>query len=497
MREREREETREQENKYRDNETSFTSNFERYRQEVNCEYGDEGFEIEHNGKDSYRLVLDDPQNVYDHKEFVYNVQQKFNYRGLRDIIRKLNLPIRSKIKIPSFEFLRDSQFLEQIDLRMNSEGELIGLKYKPIAGNRYIDIIVKERDGLRFSNDKKQPVQNAIKDFNERVNKLDETYSLTPKGITEEYVNEEVFGLENGTELTDEQIWERNEITNETRLSTFRGAEDIMNEYRDEILEDIKQEGWRIPDTESGMSFYDHSVFLTDTISNMDWYEEEGWSMPQKRPSGEVYEKELDTINDSQKDIKERERTAENGDQIKLYAGLGKYLDYKELTLKTYFDKPINEPRIVQLYRRVMETKAGKLVAKKFPKILVGGIISVVATVFGILDIAQSMAEDVVDEGEKAVKKLSKNLDYARKTVEKMGQKVLEGTKKTADELEKKLEKMAEEQKNTPAYYALETLGKTFHSGSDGINFVQGDFWWFAIILSALIFLIILILFLT
>ena len=276
-------EARQHDDEYRDEQTRFAIDFERYRDEISREYGDYGFEIEHNGKDSYKVVLNDPEEVYDYDDYMYNIQEKINYRGLRDVVRRLDLPDRRVgIQIPSLEFLRDNLFLEQIDLRMNEVGVLIGLKYKPIGGSRYIDIVVKkdDRGGLRFLDANKAATQDAIREFVDRVKGLDEIYSETPSGITEEIVNQEVFGSEHGSKISDEQIWERNEIRDETRRGVLNDAEEKIRDNRDMILNEFQREnnfGFGLPPTEDGTNFADHVVFLTDLISNMDWYEDEGW----------------------------------------------------------------------------------------------------------------------------------------------------------------------------------------------------------------------------
>ena len=49
-----------------------------------------------------------------------------------------------------------------------------------------------------------------------------------------------------------------------------------MEDYRDEILDYIKNEPGGFPDTEDGTSFYDRTIFITDLVSNRDWFEGEG-----------------------------------------------------------------------------------------------------------------------------------------------------------------------------------------------------------------------------
>ena len=265
--------------------------------------------------------------------------------------------------------MRDSNFLEQIDLRTNEQNMLMGLKYKPIGGSRFIDIIVRKDNtgALRFSDaTSKVRVQEAIREFVERVKTLDEAFSATPSGITEEIANREVFGSENGTKLSDEQIWERNEIRDETRKGVFESTEQKMRDNRDMILDEFQREtGFGYPDTADGTKFADHVAFITDPISNMDWYEDEGWSISGRRPNEEIHERELDIIKNARKDVLQREKMAISSNQIKAYNDLKVYLQWKEETLKNYFDKPLKDPKIVEQYKKVMRSKAGRMVLRR------------------------------------------------------------------------------------------------------------------------------------
>lgn len=111
-----------------------------------------------------------------------------------------------------------------------------------------------------------------------------------------------------------------------------------------------------------------------------------------------------------------RKKKTISGKQIKVYNTLKSYLDYKELSLKTYFDKKINEARIVQLYKRALDTKVGKFfliraidwLKKKFPKAVVGAIVFVAATAFNVFQIAEDMADNAVTEGKKQLINLVK-----------------------------------------------------------------------------------------
>lgn len=116
----------------------------------------------------------------------------------------------------------------------------------------------------------------------------------------------------------------------------------------------------------------------------------------------------------------------------------------------------------------MLRTKAGKLVAlkvikfmkDKLPGVVVGGILPMAGTIWGILQIANDMAESVMGESKKAVEDLSD-----------------------------KLEELAEEQKNQPISQVLKTLGKVLHLGSDGIKFVEDHFLWFVGGITIILFL--------
>ena len=147
--------------------------------------------------------------------------------------------------------------------------------------------------------------------------------------------------------------------------------ENDMEEYRGEILDKIKdaEDGPNpFPETEDGTSFHDHAVFITDFISNREWYEDEAWSIPGRRHSEEVYERELDIIEKARRDVVERSKKATSGTQIMVYDTLKSYLDHKELSLKTYFDRKIYEPKLVRLYKRFLKTKGERLVVVKLVK---------------------------------------------------------------------------------------------------------------------------------
>ena len=86
--------------------------------------------------------------------------------------------------------------------------------------------------------------------------------------------------LADSSVLSDEQVWEKDQINDATRREIFHDTEETMQEYRNKILDEIRREiGFPYPNTEDGTSLYDHAVFITDPISNMGSYEEEGWSI--------------------------------------------------------------------------------------------------------------------------------------------------------------------------------------------------------------------------
>ena len=410
---------------------------------------------------------------------------------------------------PSYDFLKRKLFLKRIDIRFNKEEKIIGLSFK-IHTERSFNIIVKKPganpNDLMFSDNKnpKDKMQDAVEKFKKEFSTLKEEYENTPSEITQELVDDVFFdaddgddgsggGSDNSSVLSDEQIWAENEIIARTRRAVFEEAEGKMEEYRDQILQDILDEADGenpFPDTEDGTTFHDHVVFITDPISNMDWFEEEAWSISARRPPNERYEREMDVIYDARKDIKERIKKATSGKQIMTYETLKGYLDYKELSLKTYFDKKINENRLISMYRRFQRTKAyrygvikaARWVAKRFPKAMAGAIIGVLTTAFGIYEAVEDMAGDVVAEGTKAINSISKKVD-----------KVVKDQKKMIDDAVGKLDKRlkdAAEKQGRAVKAALDELRKTLGPTSKGLKFLLDHILW---VIFGFVFLLILI----
>ena len=223
---------------------------------------------------------------------------------------------------------------------------------------------------------------------------------------------------------------------------------------------------------QDGTKFMDHVAYITDPISNMDWYEDEAWSIPGQRPNEEIYERELEIIENARKDVIEREKKAISGNQIKAYNDLKVYLDWKKETLKTYFDKPLKDPKIVEQYKKIMKTKAGRFVLRraidwmrdKLPGVIVGGVLTMAGMVWGILQIADDMGKNIVSKGKDAVKKLS---DKLKEIVKKQ---------------------------SSPLRAILGGVAGILSLGGGGLSFIKEHFWWFVISLTVLIILIIIIL---
>ena len=483
----------EQENEeaQREEETSFIrddgfkNDFERLRNDFNRFPGRYDFNMEHDGKDGYKITFpeegeDDP---YDRDRIREEIREKINYVGLRRVFERL-IPDHNfrGSRLPSYDFLKDNMFLENIDIRFNKKGRIIGLSYRTPSSRRPFNIIGKQPgtnpNRLKFSvnTNPKDNMQEAVHAFKEEFTRLKEEYENTPSEMTQELV-ESVFetdgGSDGGSIISDEQIWEEQQIIGRTRRATFLTMEEDMGEYRNRILDTIKDaEGDPFPETEDGTSFYDHAVYITDFISNMDWYEDEAWSVPQRRPGNEVFEKELDIIERARKDVIERTKKAISGNQIMVYETLKQYLDHKEVSLKSYFDKKIYEPKLIRLYKRFLRTKTGKLLRykvlswlqKKFPKAMVGAIVGVIATAFGVYNVVEEMAGDALDEAKDVVEKIDKKIKEVVKDQKKM-------IDKAVGKLDKKLQEAVEKQGGA-IKDALDGLRKSLGPTSDGLKFL-------------------------
>ena len=149
---------------------------------------------------------------------------------------------------------------------------------------------------------------------------------------------------------------------------------------------------------------------------------------------------------------------------MKAYTGLDAYLGKKELPLKMYFDEPLEEKPLQQMYNKVMETKAGRFIIKraidwireKLPGVIVGGILTMAGKIWGILQIAQDMGKAIIEKGKNAVKSL--------------GDKLKEIAKK----------------QNAPIAAVLGALGSLLHFGAAGLNFILEHFLWVVGTLTAL-----------
>ena len=165
--------------------------------------------------------------------------------------------------------------------------------------------------------------------------------------------------------------------------------------------------------------------------------------------------------------MQERIKKAFNQDNIQAYTDLDAYLNKKELSLKTYFDKPLVEKPFQKMYNKVMETKAGRFFLKrtidwireKLPGFIVGGILTVAGTVWGILQVAQDMGKAVISKRKNAVKNL--------------GDKLKEIAKK----------------QNAPIRALLTGLGRILSLGAAGLSFIKDHFWYVVITLTIIMIL--------
>ena len=506
-----RHEDRAQEQAQREEETDFIrddgygeNDFERLRNDFKRSGfpGDyNNFNLEHNGKDGYKITfpdLEDADSTFDLEEEREEIRQKVNYVGLIRVFERLTGEGElRRSRPPSYDWLKRNLFLGRIDVRFNKDGKIIGLSYKPLS-ERPFNIIVKKPGAnpneLMFSSNTnaKDGIPDAIEHFKKEYFAIKERYDKTPSEETQELIEDTFFDAEDEQSvLSDEQIWAENQLIIQTRKNVFEEAEAKMEEYRDDILQDIRNEedGQNpFPDMKSGQDFYSQAVYITDPISNMSWFTDEAWSLEGKRPSDEVYESEMNDIYDFRKELNGRIKKATSGKQIMVYETLKGYLDYKEVSVKTYFDKKLKENRIVNLYRRLQRTKfyrrgvikAARWVAKRFPKALAGAVLGVITTAFGIYEAVEDMASDVVSEGTKAINNISKKVDKVVKEQKKM-------IDKAVGNLDKRLKDAAEKQGKL-VKDALDELRKTLGPSSELLKFLLDHILW--LILAFVIWMI-------
>ena len=499
-----RHEDRANEEARREEETDFIrddgygdNDFERLRNDYQSNFERDSFDLRFNEKSGdYEINFEQyPEDVYDTETFSEEVKKKITYLGMRHAFRRLGVEIGELrgIERLSYDFLDENNFFDQVKLRFNKEGKLLGLSYKIVNGREFVNIIVsKNRNSSELSfvkeyNEKGQETKKkyALDDFKKVMKNLKELYMDTPSDYTQQLVEDTFFDEgDKQSILSDEQIWAENQLIIQTRKAVFEEAEAKMEEYRDDILQDIKNEedGENpFPDMESGQDFYSQVVYITDPISNQDWFSDEGWSLEGKRPSNEVYENEMNDIYDARKELSKRIKKATSGKQIMVYETLKGYLDYKEVSVKTYFDKKLQENRLVSLYRRLQRTKfyrrgvikAARWFAKKFPKAMAGAIIGVITTAFGIYEAVEDMAGDVVSQGTKAINNISEKVDKVVKEQKKM-------IDKAVGNLDKRLKDAAEKQGKL-VKDALDGLRKTLQPSSKLLKFLLDHIMWLII----------------
>ena len=470
----------------------FKDDFERLRNDFNRRgiAGEFNFNLEHKGKDGYDITFPDlgTDDTFDFEEEREEIRKRINYVGLHRVFERLRGSGDFRgLRIPSYDWLKRNLFLERIDIRFNKEGKIIGLAYKPMT-DRAFDIIVKKPGAnptdLIFSKNTnpKDGMQEAIDMFKKEFTHIKERYETSPSDITQGLVDDTFYDAEDDASvISDEKIWAENQLTVQTRKAVFEEAEAKMEEYRDDILEDIENENKGenpFPNMDTGQDFYTQTYYITGLTSNEDWFTDEAWSLEGKRRNTEVYESEMNDIADFRRELNKRIKKATSGKQIMVYETLKGYLDYKEVSLKTYFDKKLQENRIVNLYRRLQRTKfyrrgvikAARLVAERFPKALAGAVLGVITTAFGIYEAVEDMASDVVSEGAKAINNISKKVDKVVKEQKKM-------IDKAVGNLDKRLRDAAEKQGKL-VKGALDELRKTLQPSSKLLKFLLDHILW-------------------
>ena len=487
----------------RDEETSFIrddgygeNDFERLRNDFKNTYsGEYNFNLEHNDKDGYNITfpnLKDADDTFDLEEEREEIRRKVNYVGLKRVFQRLTGGGDfTRSEPPGYDWLERNFFLERIDVRFNEKGKIIGLAYKPFS-TRAFNIIVKKPGSnptdLMFSESKnsKDEMQHAIDKFKKEYSVIKELYKNTPSYFSQQLVEDTFFDADDHSVLSDEQIWEENQLILQKRKTVFENAEEIMEEYRGKILEEIKNENegdHPFPDMASGQDFYSQALYITDPISNQEWFTDEAWSLEGKSPPKENYETEMNDIYDFKKELDIRIKKATSGKQIMIYEELKGYINYKELTLKTYYDKKLNVNKIVELYRRLQRTKfyrrgiirAARWVAERFPKALAGAVLGVITTAFGIYEAVEDMAGDVVAEGTKAINDISKKVDKVVKEQKDM-------IDKAVGKLDKRLKDAAAKQGKLVGD-ALDELRKTLAPSSEILKFLLDHILWVILLL--------------
>lgn len=337
IRKRERKEARRKEDDFR-SEDNFKNDFEGLRNDYQNNFERDNFNMRHDPETGdYEIIYDDdPGDLYDQDKLKQMIKKKLTFVGLRHVFRRLKSNETFEgLRLPSYDILEKGFFFDQINLRFNEEGDLIGLSYHDYAYRKPANVIVRKPDPnniqplpeLKFTTDKTS--RNALNDFKARLSELYKEYKKSPSGMNEEIINENCFGVEDTSALDDEQIWEQDQISDRTRVEIFSDTEQIMQPFRDGILKKIEDidKGDEFSKTVSGEKFYEKVFVATRKISDMDWYDEEAGAVSDKAPNEEFYEKELDIIDNLKKDIAERENNEVFEDKLEVYKDLKSYLD--------------------------------------------------------------------------------------------------------------------------------------------------------------------------
>ena len=102
-----------------------------------------------------------------------------------------------------------------------------------------------------------------------------------------------------------------------------------MGEFYDETIENFNKVREGLKPTPDGTSYMYHVEDLMTPISNMEWYRESGWRIPERRE--DVYDRELKIIQDAREDIKERIKNSVSKEAEDAHKALDAYLFQKNI----------------------------------------------------------------------------------------------------------------------------------------------------------------------
>ena len=238
-------------------------------------------------------------------------EKVYNYFALNKVINAMEF----NKAYPHLKYLEKSGLMDNIRIRYNQNGRLLGIDYRKDSNKTFQKVIIRGKGPHEFMWGTGKNATGHIKEFTEKLQKAKEMYEETASGQIESTICSEVENTffdddKNSRQTVLQRQQETDDLsqvvdqeTERTKLELIEDVEKDMQGNRDYILTKFVWDEDIAPF--KGRDYIDIIENLIDPISNMDWFHNNEL-LKDDDAMDEVYNRQMKFMEDNIKDIEQR-----------------------------------------------------------------------------------------------------------------------------------------------------------------------------------------------